>query len=58
MYFITEKLRGYDATDDDDTYSSRCTIIIKSRTLFTISNIKINDEPPDKIVSTYHWVRE
>jgi hypothetical protein len=58
VYFITEKLEGLDAAGGDETYSSRCTITIKSRTSFSISDIKINDEPPDKKISTYRWVQD
>ncbi len=58
VYFISEQLKGLEGDSGEKTYSSRCTITIKSRTSFSISDIKINDEPPDEKVSTYHWVQD
>jgi hypothetical protein len=58
VYFISEQLKSLEGDSGGKSYSSRCTITINSRTSFSISDIKINDEPPDQKISTYHWFQD
>lgn len=58
IYYIKQKFEGLGGVGGDGTYTGQWTVTIKSRTSFSISDVRIGNELIDKDVTTYRWCQK